>query len=176
MTEAHRYRPAPWCCSSTLGTVTTYSDDEQRRRDREEIEDAVRKSIIAMPEALAQALTEDLTALGLRTYYIDRPEDESEPPEHGAGFRLEPHELGIEVSWQVDRATLALKGAAPVDGCDDPTEDAQVLLTEPMVSTIALLLTRLGYPIRMELGLFGSPTVVVQGLLHPDRRETTAPR
>ncbi len=154
--------------------MTTYPDDEQRRRG--EIEDAVRKSIIAMPETLAAALIEDLTALGLRTYYIDRHEDESEPAENGAGFHLTPHQLGIEVSWHVDRKTLALKGAAPVDGRDDPTDDAQVLLTEPMVSTMALLLTRLGYPVRLELGVCGAPTIVVQGLLHPDRRETTALR
>jgi hypothetical protein len=152
--------------------VPTYPDDEQRRRD--EIEDAIRKSVIAMPEPLAAALTEDLTALGLRTYYIDRPEDESEPAADGAGFHLTPHPLGIEVSWQVDPKTLAIKGSAPVDGRDDPTDDSQMLLTEPMVSVMALLLTRLGYPVRMELGLWGAPTIVVQGLLHPDRRETTA--
>ena len=41
--------------------------------------------------------------------------------ENGAGFHLHAHQLGSELTRQVDRAALSLKGAIPIDGEDDPT-------------------------------------------------------
>jgi hypothetical protein len=101
-------------------------------------------------EVLADSLERDLAKVSVTSFFVD---------EHQSGsVCFGRSERGVELSWSTANEVLGARAFTP----------AHDALNDPLTSAVAVVLTRLGYRVALEMHEGGWLSVVVAGMAPKD--------